>query len=203
MPVGKNLKVIKVKEDFTLSIGRDEESDVRINDSSVSFKHATIRFDYSISEFVLQDDFSKYGTLLLIRDPIKLSSRRETSIQVGSSIITLKLERNKITSLLSKICAQCKSCFDKKQVQPSAKYLAQSSKKMGPRIFCEVCPREEREPTVYDIMNYSQRLPPEIISYFLRQHLEEDKQNKPLTDPFFDEPGLDNLHDLLESANDT
>ena len=23
------------------------------------------------------------------------------------------------------------------------------------------------------------------------------------TDPFFDEPGLDNLHDLLESANDT
>ena len=48
MPVGKNLKVIKVKEDFTLSIGRDEECDIRINDSTVSYKHATIRFDFSI-----------------------------------------------------------------------------------------------------------------------------------------------------------
>ena len=36
MPVGKNIKLLKVKEDFELSIGRDEESDIRINDSSVS-----------------------------------------------------------------------------------------------------------------------------------------------------------------------
>ena len=176
MPVGKNLKVIKVKEDFTLSIGRDEECDIRINDSTVSYKHATIRFDFSIQEFVLQDDISKYGTLLMIRDPIKLSSQRETSIQIGSSVLTLKLEKNQISSLLSNICAKCKSCFSNKQVQPSSKYQAQSSKRHGPPILCEVCPREERDPSVYDIMNYTQRLPPEIFPYFLRKHLEEDKQ---------------------------
>ena len=66
MPIGKNIKVLKVKEDFELSIGRDEESDIRINDSSVSCRHSIIRFDNSIKEFVLQDDYSKFGTLLLI-----------------------------------------------------------------------------------------------------------------------------------------
>ena len=53
MPSGKNIKVIKVREDFQISIGRSEESDVRINDSSVSSRHAILRLDQTIQEFVL------------------------------------------------------------------------------------------------------------------------------------------------------
>ena len=45
MPIGKNMKVIKVKEDFSISIGRSDDCDVRINDSSVSCKHSILRFD--------------------------------------------------------------------------------------------------------------------------------------------------------------
>lgn len=36
MPVGKNIKLIKVMRDLTISLGRSEDCDVRINDASIS-----------------------------------------------------------------------------------------------------------------------------------------------------------------------
>ena len=66
MPIGKNLKVIKLKEDFPISVGRSDDCDVRINDSSVSNRHSILRFDTKLQKFILQDDHSKFGTLLLI-----------------------------------------------------------------------------------------------------------------------------------------
>ena len=83
MPSGKNMKLIKIQDEFTVTLGRSEDCDVRINDSSISYRHALLRFDYSIQEFVLQDDYSKYGTLLLIQRPLKLSHQHETTVQVG------------------------------------------------------------------------------------------------------------------------
>ena len=44
---------------------------------------------------------------------------------------------------------------------------------------CEICPREEKDQQVFDFLNYTQRLPREIFTHFLRQHLEEDKKRKP------------------------
>ena len=45
MPVGKNIKLIKIGKDFNISLGRGEDSDVRVNDSSISQKHASLRFE--------------------------------------------------------------------------------------------------------------------------------------------------------------
>ena len=80
MPSGKNMKLIKIRDEFTVTLGRSDDCDVRINDSSISYKHALLRFDYTIQEFVLQDDYSKYGTLLLIQRPLKLSHQHETTV---------------------------------------------------------------------------------------------------------------------------
>ena len=66
MPSGKNMKLIKTRDEYPISLGRSEECDVRINDSSISYKHASLRYEQTIQEFVLQDDFSKFGTLLLL-----------------------------------------------------------------------------------------------------------------------------------------
>ena len=66
MPSGKNIKLIKTRDEYPISLGRSEECDVRINDSSISYKHASLRYEQTIQEFVLQDDFSKFGTLLLL-----------------------------------------------------------------------------------------------------------------------------------------
>ena len=57
-----------------------------MNDSSISQKHASLRFEQSIQEFVLQDEDSKFGSLLLIQEPVKLSPERETTIQIGCTL---------------------------------------------------------------------------------------------------------------------
>ena len=36
MPIGKNVKLVKVPKDYIIDLGRSEECDVRINDSSIS-----------------------------------------------------------------------------------------------------------------------------------------------------------------------
>lgn len=47
-------------------LGRGNDQDVRINDISVSRCHAIIKFE--IDKFILQDNFSKFGTLQLIKN---------------------------------------------------------------------------------------------------------------------------------------
>ena len=200
MPIGKNVKVIKVREEFSISIGYCDESDVRINDSSVSRKHATLRFDHSIQEFILQDDCSKFGTLLLIQNPIKLSSNHETSVQIGNTVINLKLEKGNRGSRLAKICSKLSSCFTSRNYEPSEKYLMQAQKRNESPIACEICPHEEKDPKIYNFINYIGRLPPEIYTQFLRQHLEEDRQRLPILGQSIDSITLKDLNDNLKNS---
>jgi pSer/pThr/pTyr-binding forkhead associated (FHA) protein len=49
-----------------IRLGRGHDSDIRINDISVSRFHAVISFENN--EFFLQDNTSKFGTLVEARD---------------------------------------------------------------------------------------------------------------------------------------
>ena len=49
----------------TFKMGRGHESDLRINDISVSRCHALIKF--RDGRFLLEDNLSKFGTLVLIK----------------------------------------------------------------------------------------------------------------------------------------
>ena len=71
MPVGKNIQVVSIPGNY-ISIGRDEESDLRVCDISVSRYNSLIRFDRGLNEIVLQDNGSKFGTLMLLQRPIEL-----------------------------------------------------------------------------------------------------------------------------------
>lgn len=55
----------------TVRLGRGHDSDLRINDISVSRQHAVIRFKND--GFYLQDNMSKFGTLVLVRKRLPLS----------------------------------------------------------------------------------------------------------------------------------
>jgi len=54
----------------TVRLGRGHDSDLRINDISVSRCHAVIRFKND--GFYLQDNMSKFGTLVLVRKSLPL-----------------------------------------------------------------------------------------------------------------------------------
>lgn len=55
---------------YNFKMGRGHESDLRINDISVSRCHAAIKFKNN--KFVLKDNNSKFGTLVLLKKSIKL-----------------------------------------------------------------------------------------------------------------------------------
>ena len=75
MPLDKNtsrmtfmLTVSPDKQQFKL--GRGHESEVRINDISVSRCHAIIK--YKDDGFYIEDNISKFGTIVLLKERIQL-----------------------------------------------------------------------------------------------------------------------------------
>lgn len=57
------------RRDF--KIGRGHESDIRINDISVSWTHVHLRY-IKDKGFELEDKRSKFGTLVFLKDSMKI-----------------------------------------------------------------------------------------------------------------------------------
>lgn len=72
----------------TFSLGRGHDSELRINDISVSRKHANL--EYKNGVFTLTDLKSKFGTLVLISHNVELNEQSSKTFQVGRTVITLK-----------------------------------------------------------------------------------------------------------------
>ena len=73
-----NFFIIKFNEANQLSakLGRGHSCEVRISDISVSRLHAKINFDSSSNEFLLYDNNSKFGSLVLLQKPFSLKHER-------------------------------------------------------------------------------------------------------------------------------
>ena len=71
------------KDSFKL--GRGHESDLRINDISVSRCHAIIKFKEN--KFQLEDNLSKFGTLVLIKERTLLMPNYNKAVQIGRTVI--------------------------------------------------------------------------------------------------------------------
>jgi len=50
-----------------MKIGRGHDNDLRIADISVSRTHAYLKFDPKLGGVVLEDNSSKFGTLVLLK----------------------------------------------------------------------------------------------------------------------------------------
>jgi pSer/pThr/pTyr-binding forkhead associated (FHA) protein len=74
----------------SVRLGRGHDSDLRINDISVSRCHAVIRFKND--GFYLQDNMSKFGTLVLVRRRLPLSPAITRAVQVGRTVINFQIK---------------------------------------------------------------------------------------------------------------
>lgn len=81
----KSIHVI-ILDDQKITLGRGHESDVRINDISVSRSHACIIFNPLTSKICIRDNRSKFGTLVLIKNPILMKDKR-LHLQIGRSYV--------------------------------------------------------------------------------------------------------------------
>lgn len=71
--------VIPDKDKDVFKLGRGHESDVRVSDISVSRFHATLKYDKD-NNFYLEDNLSKFGTLVLAKSPIKLQIDKTSAV---------------------------------------------------------------------------------------------------------------------------
>jgi pSer/pThr/pTyr-binding forkhead associated (FHA) protein len=91
MPLDKNtsrmihmLTVTAAKSEFKL--GRGHESEVRINDISVSRCHAIIKCKED--GFYIEDNTSKFGTIVLLRERIQLLPDHTLALQAGRTVVS-------------------------------------------------------------------------------------------------------------------
>ena len=59
-------------EKTNFKLGRGHESDVRVSDISVSRCHALVKYNIENGKFYLEDNLSKFGTLVLSKGSIEL-----------------------------------------------------------------------------------------------------------------------------------
>ena len=81
----KSIHVIQLNGE-ELTIGRGHDSDVRINDISVSRNHAKIKYNLDDGTLLLRDLKSKFGTLILIKNPLKIKEKK-IHLQIGRTYI--------------------------------------------------------------------------------------------------------------------
>ncbi len=75
-----------IEEGDSFILGRGHESDVRISDISVSRQHA--RITYKDKKFILEDTGSKFGTLVLAKQPVSIVEK-PVILQIGRTLFSL------------------------------------------------------------------------------------------------------------------
>ena len=96
----KSIHVIKLTGE-NITIGRGHESDVRINDISVSRSHACLKYDSNTGGLLLRDLRSKFGTLVLLKRPLTIKERK-IHLQIGRTYIEASLMNMKDFEKLKK-----------------------------------------------------------------------------------------------------
>lgn len=111
MPLDKNtsrnIHLLTVTQDQNeFKLGRGHESQVRINDISVSRCHAIIKC--KSDGFYIEDNTSKFGTIVLLKNKLRLKAQHTMAVQVGRTVISFTIkyvqsERDKLKSDVSKV----------------------------------------------------------------------------------------------------
>ena len=81
-------------EQPNFNMGRGHESEVRVNDISVSRCHAIIK--YKPDGFYIEDNRSKFGTLVLLKEPFPLKLEYTSAVQVGRTVISFTVRNTAI-----------------------------------------------------------------------------------------------------------
>jgi len=83
----KSIHVINL-DDQKITLGRGHESDVRINDISVSRTHASIVFNSDTGKICIRDLKSKFGTLVLLKKSIQVREKK-IHLQIGRTYLEI------------------------------------------------------------------------------------------------------------------
>mmetsp|Transcript_7459 Transcript_7459/g.7335 ORF Transcript_7459/g.7335 Transcript_7459/m.7335 type:complete len:111 (+) Transcript_7459:719-1051(+) len=74
----------------SITLGRGHDSDLRVSDISVSRMHAMIK--YTNGKFILEDNLSKFGTLVMLQEPKKVEAEDEFVMQIGRTVFEVSIK---------------------------------------------------------------------------------------------------------------
>ena len=86
----RGIHIISVTNKSNIKLGRGHDSDVRISDISVSRCHAMIKL--RDGNFLLEDNNSKFGTLIKANDKIHIPSNNSVVVQTGRTVISMSIK---------------------------------------------------------------------------------------------------------------
>lgn len=86
------IHVINMLKGEEVKIGRGHDVDVRVTDISVSRVHAIIKKSQK-GYFYIEDNHSKFGSLVLIRNPLLLKDGDPNIIQAGRTLMEISIKR--------------------------------------------------------------------------------------------------------------
>ena len=84
-----SIHLISLNNKNNVRLGRGHDSDIRISDISVSRCHAIIK--YTNGEFILEDNSSKFGTLVEEKEIVIDSEKTSACIQAGRTLLIFSL----------------------------------------------------------------------------------------------------------------
>ena len=87
----KSIHFIKLNSDC-INIGREAENDIIEKDISISRFHAVLKYNKNNSKICLQNKSKKFGTLVLVKNPVKILDKK-IHLQVGRTYIEANLEK--------------------------------------------------------------------------------------------------------------
>jgi hypothetical protein len=87
--------VASLEHNGELTFGRAHGAGFRVKDVSISRIHAKISFREG--KFILEDNNSRFGTLVRMRRPYALSRGETVSIQAGGAVVSLTLKHDPAT----------------------------------------------------------------------------------------------------------
>lgn len=95
--------VIVMLNNDPITFGRGHECNIRIGDISVSRCHSLLRL--VSNGFVIKDNYSKFGTLILAQNPIKMAVNTTVELQAGRTLVNLSLKEPHTG--IFKCCCSC------------------------------------------------------------------------------------------------
>lgn len=90
----RGIHIISITNKNSVKLGRGHDSDVRISDISVSRCHAIVKL--RDGNFLLEDNTSKFGTLIRAQDKIKVHKNNSVVVQTGRTVISMSLKNNRM-----------------------------------------------------------------------------------------------------------
>lgn len=104
-------------------MGRGHDADIRVTDISVSRLHAKINKSPTTGEYFVEDNKSKFGTLVQVRKPLLLQKNRTNYVQMGRTMLQLRIDDTNLIEQSYKqsstaTCCQAFLCCKKKETEP-------------------------------------------------------------------------------------